>query len=222
MTTLRLFHHDDPAERETEELLPWYLNGSLEATERTRVEAHLAQCPRCRRQAEWLRDLQAAVNAEEPGAEVASALSRARAMIDELESASRWRAAAARALRGFRSAQPWLRWTVLGQGALIVVLAAGLALIGPVEPALYRTLAAPADAAAAANTRLSVVFDGDARVHDVRRVLAAQGARIVAGPSAAGAYTIEVTAASEQEALRRLRADGAVRLVERLPAESAQ
>ena len=33
---------------EAEELLPWYVTGQLDATERERVEAHLADCASCR------------------------------------------------------------------------------------------------------------------------------------------------------------------------------
>src|SRR4051812_38336784 len=34
---------------QTEELLPWYATGQLDAADRTLVEAHLASCARCQR-----------------------------------------------------------------------------------------------------------------------------------------------------------------------------
>jgi anti-sigma-K factor RskA len=39
----------DPFHRELELLLPWYVNGRLDAEEARQVEAHLAECPACQR-----------------------------------------------------------------------------------------------------------------------------------------------------------------------------
>ena len=36
--SLRLFRTDDPSERETEALLAWYVNGTLDTSEHARVE----------------------------------------------------------------------------------------------------------------------------------------------------------------------------------------
>lgn len=44
----------DPIHRELELLLPWYVNGRLEAEEARQVEAHLAACPACQKEASQL------------------------------------------------------------------------------------------------------------------------------------------------------------------------
>ncbi len=141
MNAMRLFRTDDPAHRTTEELLPWYLNGTLAADERQRIEAHLVQCLRCRRELESQRALQAVLAGDEPERAVERALERAHARIDELESGWRPGAIGARLRRGWREARPWLRGALVAQLALVVALA--VALIGERRaPDLYRTLGA--------------------------------------------------------------------------------
>ena len=53
-------HSDDGPNRHeaVQELLPWYLNDTLEADERTDVERHLQSCPECRDELEELKGLQ--------------------------------------------------------------------------------------------------------------------------------------------------------------------
>ena len=41
-------------------LLPWYVNGTLRGDELGRVERHVAVCPACRREVDWLKDVFAA------------------------------------------------------------------------------------------------------------------------------------------------------------------
>ena len=44
------------------DLLPWYLNGTLQSTERAQVEAHLGDCPVCRRELAELSELAEALD----------------------------------------------------------------------------------------------------------------------------------------------------------------
>lgn len=211
----RVFRADDPLERETEALLPWYVNGTLDAGERARVEQHLAQCLRCRREADWLRELQATVARDEAAPAMAQALARAHARLDDLEARWSLRVVGKRIARDWREARPTVRAALAAELVLILVLAFAL-IGGREEPVLYRTLSSP-QAAGASGARLSVVFDAAAREDEMRRALAEAGARIVGGPSAAGEYTVEVAPAAEEEALRRLRANAAVRFAGRGP-----
>jgi hypothetical protein len=56
----------DVKHREIVELLPWYLNQTLQSKQRTQVESHLRECSFCRQELEELSGLQKVVAAEEP------------------------------------------------------------------------------------------------------------------------------------------------------------
>ncbi len=212
MNAMRLFRSDDPAHRTTEELLPWYLNGTLAADEGQRIEAHLAQCLRCRREMESQRELQAVLAGEEPERAVERALERAHARIDELESGLSPSAIGARLRRGWREARPWLRGTLVAQLALVAALAVTL-IAERRAPELYRTLGAASAPPGASGVRLSIVVNPAASEDELRGVLAEIGARIVQrGP---GEHTVEVTPGREEEALRKLRASVVIRFADR-------
>lgn len=49
-----------------DELLPWYVNDTLDAAERARVDMHVRDCARCRENAEFLTDVQAVVQTDSP------------------------------------------------------------------------------------------------------------------------------------------------------------
>ena len=49
-----------------EELLPWYVNGSLGAEDRAWVDAYLAQHPEARSELDWYRSLQTRVQESAP------------------------------------------------------------------------------------------------------------------------------------------------------------
>jgi len=60
----------------TQELLPWFANGTLDADERSSLATHLESCAECRQELEALRRLQTAYVAGEVTADVESALAR--------------------------------------------------------------------------------------------------------------------------------------------------
>ena len=89
---LRLFRTDDPSERETEALLAWYVNGTLDTSEHARVERHLTECLRCRRELQRLREFQAGMMQEVsvPALERALAGAHARSTSRERWRPRRW------------------------------------------------------------------------------------------------------------------------------------
>ena len=115
-----------------------------------------------------------------------------------------WRTAAAN--------QPsWLRWTVAAQWVAIVGLGA-LLLRPDTDPAPYRVLGS----AASNGGNLVVIFQPTTSERELRRILQAQGARVVDGPTVTDAYLLSVPAANRDRALQALHAEPAVKLAEPL------
>ena len=208
---------DAPTHKVVDVLLPWFVNGTLESEERALVQQHLGQCERCRREVEWLQDLQAAcAAAAAPGASPAVHHLRQRLM--ERATAP---GVVGRLRACWRRAQPWSRAVIAAQFAAILVLAS-LVVIGSNElTAPYRTLGA-ADSAARSPASLVVVFDPATTELDLRRMLRAVDARIVDGPTQANAYLLDVPPNAQERAIRALKADRRVVLVEPLRAGSAR
>ena len=216
----RVLHFETPEHREADLLLPWVFGDTIESPQRPRVEAHLADCVRCQREVEWLRELQAAVADEvcrESEAEFEAAWRRLRG---RLESRRTQRAFAAlqRARQGWKRTPTWTRWMLAAQLAICASLV-GVMLQPSAPSAPYRTLAA-SDASAGKEVRLSVQFDPELSQDRLRDLLHASDARIVDGPTASGAYLVAVPRANAERALAELRGSRGVLAASRLP-ESA-
>ncbi|GJJ04240.1 hypothetical protein RugamoR64_47780 [Duganella rhizosphaerae] len=232
----RVFRMDIPAHQAVQELLPWHASGQLAPEETQRVQEHLQSCAECRRDLEWERELRAeaaASDAVPEGVDMERALARLMPALGPQEHTAHtapasppspvvsvgasaragrvswWRAAAAN--------QPsWLRWTVAAQWVAIVGLGA-LLLRPDSEPAPYRVLGS----AVSSGGNLVVIFQPDTTERELRRILQAQGARVVDGPTVTDAYLLNVPAAGREHALQNLRADPAVKLAEALDGSGA-
>jgi hypothetical protein len=205
---------------ETLELLPWLANGTLAGAELARVEAHLAQCPTCRARLEWERRLRGNGGQARPPVPPLSptlAYARLSPRLGSQEGGAgvqvRWsRLAAANDPR-------WLRAAAAVQLGVIFVLGLIVA-----WPAGHRVDGAGRNAAGysalgarpAAPGSLVVTFDPATPEQELRRILQASGARIVDGPTAAGAYVLDVAAGDAGPTLSSLRAEPAVTLAEPL------
>ncbi|MQA36643.1 zf-HC2 domain-containing protein [Rugamonas aquatica] len=240
----RIFRMDIPAHQAVQELLPWFANDQLAPDEAQRVQEHLQTCTQCRQDLEWEREMRteaaSAGDALPAGVDMERALAKlmpalgpqeqnapspnasgtshtgAAAIATPVQAAasaprpvSWWRAAAAN--------QPsWLRWTVAAQWVAIIGLGA-LLLRPDSDPAPYRVLGS----AISNGGNLVVVFQPNTSERDLRRVLQAQGARVVDGPTVTDAYLLTVPAANRDRALQAMRADPAVKLAEPLDAGSS-
>ena len=205
----RVVRLDPAAHKVADALLPWFVNGTLDADERTLVEQHLAECARCRDEAEWLRDLHAACIAGEATPGASSAFHKLRSRLD----APRPRAGL-RTPRLRSNVRPWAHWVIGAQLALIAALSVLWLQQNDEHAALYRTLGASTNARAVGS--LVVVFDPAASEAELRRVLRSVGARVVDGPTRSNAYVLDVPAAGREQALRTLRSEPAVALAEEL------
>jgi len=195
-----------PSEHDTvQQLLPWHVNGTLAADETARVEAHLAECEDCRHDLACERELAREVallplDIDEGWQALAMRLPDARA------------SDAARRVPLFSRSGP-VGWAVGGALAASVVLS--VAIVGLQRPAApaqtYRTLGS---SAAAASGQVVVLFRPDTPEQQMRTILAAQGARVVDGPTAAGAYVLHIDGPSATDAINALRQSSDVVLAE--------
>jgi len=232
--------HDERIHQRIWEMLPWFVNGTLSAPDRERVEDHAAVCRRCRDEIETCRQMAEAIQGK---GEVAPSphpvqLQRVLARIDEAEQAEKSERQAQRAgrrpfgvpRRAFEAliaATPRpLRGALVAQAAIIVLLV-GVLVWGelrtvtspavPGAPATYQTLSESAPAQQKGGTvTLRVMFSPRATEKEIRDLLLAVHGEIAAGPSPFGVYTVEVTAAGlpVSVVLTRLRSDSVVALAE--------
>jgi anti-sigma factor RsiW len=184
---------------QAQQLLPWYVNGTLEADEAAMVEAHLAECAECR----------ADLVAEQ-------ALSREVAALP-LDVEHAWstlsdRIDAAGPPRRLAEPVPFLRrkvaigWALGGPLATAAAVAFAVAVAPGAPPPVGETYRALGSAPTAAPGNALVMFRPDARDSDLRAALTKAGARIVDGPTASGAYVVRIAPASRARALDGLRA----------------
>nr|WP_179673285.1 zf-HC2 domain-containing protein [Duganella sp. 1224] len=118
-----------------------------------------------------------------------------------------WRAAAA-------NQSSWLRWAVAAQWVTIIGL--GTLLLRPDDTPAYRVLGA----SAAAGGNMVVMFQPNTSERELRRILQAQNARIVDGPTVTDAWLLNVPADRHAQVLQALRANAAVKLAEPLDGEA--
>lgn len=208
-------------------LLPWYVVERLDSTERARVEAHLADCPRCQADVAWQLKLRGAPIEADAAGDVehglAAMLSRvasepraaAPAANGEASAASGTASSTERAKR--RRSTSWWRWAFALQFAATLGVALLLFVPQPVENVYHALGAAPA-----ASANLIVVFRATATEPQIRQALRASDAQLVGGPTVTGAYLLGVAPAQRARALERLRSAPAVARVDSLDAGAAR
>jgi hypothetical protein len=204
-------------------LLPWYVGATLGAEERARVEAHLAECPRCQSELAWERKLQAIAedggDTETPGdADRGFALLRER--IAGGAPPGRLGGLATLATRGWIRVAAWTRWALTGQFAAVVTLGILLSLWLPSPEQRYRALGGPATATLDRGNLL-VRFRPETTEQQMRSVLRDSEARLVYGPTTTDAYLLAVPAGRVKAAVTRLREETSVLLVESLDGGTA-
>jgi anti-sigma factor RsiW len=195
-----------PSEHDAvQQLLPWHVNGTLTAGESTRVEAHLAQCEECRGDLATERVL-------------AREVALLPLDVDEGWQAMSLRLGEARGGNHVRHV-PLLRrpvpagWAV--GGAIAASLALTLAATSLQRPAAsghtFQTLGSPG---ADATGQVVVLFRPDTTEQQMRTILDAERARVIDGPTAAGAYVLRLDGRDAGEAIEALRRSSQIILAE--------
>ena len=212
---------DTSTHQAVQELLPWFVTETLEGDEHALVQEHLQVCSQCQADVDWHRKLHA-VGIPLPSAapDVESALARLLPRLDaapQMMPAARStpivlvRSALAEFLRNLaRGDGQWMRWALAAQFALIVGLTTMLASFSG-NDAAYRVLGARSSAG-----NVVVMFKPETSEQELRRILQANGARVVDGPTVTDAYLLSVPDAQVAGAVAALRSQHAVALVESL------
>ena len=170
----------------SDELLPWYANGTLADGERRRVEAHLRDCGRCRQEVAWWQDLRAQIRAENTRGFGELGLHRL--------------------LRDARAgtAPPPSRWWRPALTAAVVVIAIQSVVLIDVmnRPAAI----APLGGRMTDGVVLQVRFAPHATEAQIRQLLQKTRASLIDGPGALGIYRVRLDgiAAAQDPAIQRV------------------
>jgi anti-sigma factor RsiW len=194
------------------DLLPWFVNGTLDEPERALVEQHVQECAACKRELEWLQQLTNAYVQSELAVDSVGGFARLAAQLPAQERGDSNNTPPRGWLSGLLTANaPWLKLAVAMQFGIIVALGWALAVH---EPSSYRVLGARHNPMRTAGS-IVVVFEPATRESEVRRILREAGARVIDGPTAANGYVLDL-AGAPGEALVVLRSEPAVVLAEPL------
>jgi anti-sigma factor RsiW len=198
-----------------QQLLPWYWTGKLDAAEQALVEAHLDECGECRADLGTEPGLKAALDLTSP--EAASGWASLQARVERSTPAPRRRRRPAWTATGRLFRPERLKWVVAAQFAALVVLAvAALPDSTPAREGQYRALG---DAAGARSGNVLAMFRPQTSEAAMRHALQANGARLVDGPTPAGAYLLDVPGGETGRQLAGLRSNPNVTMAE--PIEQA-
>jgi len=208
------------------ELLPWMVNGRIEASEARWLTDHLERCETCRSELAAQRRIRDALT-REPTVEFAPQASFNRlwrrieaeaAGMTHLapDAAAEPESTPVQVMSARTGMRPWVRTTLAAQAAAILVLC-GVLWMRPVAPT-YRTVTDSTPAASGTGTVIKAIFSDQVRLADVKEILAGAGLVVVSGPSEAGVYALVPRDARLQSevpaAVARLRADPRVRFAE--------
>ena len=213
-----------------DELLPFYVNGTLDEADRAWVEAYLREHPQAAAELDGCRTLQQRIRADVPPVSSEVGMERALARI-------RREGPAPQLPR--RAAQPSLLqrlgdWvaTLVPQPVLKPAFAAALAVVavqgvvivqmaGEHDDEASMIRSAPPTVVAEQGPYLKVNFKGEARESDIRLLLVEVNGSLAAGPGQLGDYYLRIPAAQADAAAARLRTStivDAVAVVDALPA----
>jgi anti-sigma factor RsiW len=211
------------------QLLPWFVTGRLSANDAQRVERHLEECNACRTELEDQRALYLHVRRDEPLLLAPqSSLQKMMARIDasmpaidpiDDEPPSRPTAEQAPTPRSHR-------WLAIAAAVQALAIAALLTVVvrqsaDDITAPRFSTLSAP-EPAQRDGAVFRVVFKPDTPAAQIQTLLHSIRAQVIAGPTEAGVYTLQLLGAPHTDTAQRLsqvRADGSVIFAEQVAAE---
>lgn len=183
-----------------EELLPWYVNGSIGAEDRAFVEAHLEQHPELRSELDWYRSLQRRVQENAPTVPATIGLARTMRLIQGDRPTFAERVQAFFGNLGMRPAYALAGLAVVAvQGGFIFQL------LGSVHDNADEIRALHA-MRVEEGPMLKISFAPDAKEADIRMLVMQVRGELAGGPGQLGDYYLRVPAGSQDEALKQVQA----------------
>ena len=158
------------------ELMPWFVNGTLNEAEQSLVHQHLLTCTTCKKEVEELVQLSAQFGWPNDG----------------IEPQESHRLASADFIASLPERHQTLpTWMIAGVAASVIVVAVAIAFLLPAGP-VYQTLSS--DQAAPADTSvIQVVFRENATERVIRNTLYENDNVVLSGPSRLGVYRVAVS-----------------------------
>lgn len=195
------------SDEHVEALVPWYVNGTLDAAGTQLVQRHLQGCEQCRASVELETKISGLVREHRDTLDCApqSGWSRLVAHLDGRKSPLHEKSAPSRLRRRTRGKRLIPALLIL-QAAAIAGL--GVALIYVLDnrtDVSYQTLSDATQIPSAASPTLRVVFADSTTTEKLRTLLEPIGGTIRSGPTTNSAYTIELQQSGTAAALKWLR-----------------
>jgi len=211
---MSIIHLNADVHQEAQELLPWFVLGTLNAQEAALVQEHLRTCSQCQADVDWQRKLQTVAPTApqlDAAPDVNAAFARLRAQLPPQKQEAKAPALAERLQSRFK--QWWMPWVIAAQTAALACLCV-VVMQKQAEPVKYVGLGGSMQD----NGNVVVMFKPQTSEAELRRILQASDARVVDGPTVTGAYLLHVGDADRARALTALRSDPAVTMAESLDA----
>jgi hypothetical protein len=194
------------------ELLPWYVNGSLDASDRAWVDDYLAKHPEARSELTWFRSLQSRIQETVPAVPATIGLARAMHLIQGDRPTLVERFSSVLSLFSLRPA--------LALGMLAVIVVQG----GVIASMMLQAHDQAAEEMRALNAKtveegplVKINFAPDARESDIRMLLVSIQGTLAGGPGQLGDYYVRVPPGKEAEAAAKLKERSIVQAVELAP-----
>jgi anti-sigma factor RsiW len=202
-----------------DELLPFYVNGTLAEADRAWVDDWLSEHPHARAELHWARSLQTRLHEDVPAVSSEVGMERAlRRMHAEGPQPRRARRAAEPTLFERFSAwmssivpQPVLRPAFAGAVAVVALQAVAIVhLVGEREDDASQIRALQGNVVADKGPYLKLNFKPDAREADIRLLLVEVNGSLAAGPGQLGDYYVRVPANQLAAITEKVKASGIV------------
>lgn len=194
-----------------DELLPWYVNGSLSAEDTAWVERHLAEHPEARAELDWHRSLSTRIQDNAPAVPATIGLARAMTLIrgDRPTFAER-----VTAFFGALGMRPGVAFA----GLAIVAIQGGF-ILNLLNTTREDAVEMRALKATATNEgpMLKLNFAPEAKEAEIRHLLMAVQGRLAGGPGQLGDYYVVVPAGKEAAVAEQLKSNPIVQAVSLAP-----